>query len=234
VDVGAAAYGVIAVLAALRQRDRTGAGQKITSGLYETTVFWVGQWLASFAATGEPSVPMPEMRQGTRMGWGVYQLFTAADGEQIFIGITSNAHWERFCREFALDDLLADERLRDNARRVAARHWLPGRIAEAIGRHPGAELAVRLERARVPFAPLRRPDQLVDDPHLNATGQLVDTPLPGRGPARLPKLPVRSTAFELGLRRPAPRLGEHTRQVLAELGLTKDEIDALASRRVIG
>src|SRR5207244_9687501 len=90
VDVGAAAYGVIAVLAALQQRAQTGRGQKITSGLFETTVFWVGQWLASFAATGEPSVPMPEIRQGTRMGWGVYQLFTAADGEQVFIGITSN------------------------------------------------------------------------------------------------------------------------------------------------
>ena len=234
VDVGAAAYGIIAVLAALQQRARTGVGQKITSGLYETTVFWVGQWLAQHAATGEPSVPMPEIRQGTRMGWGVYQLFTAADGEQVFIGITSNGHWERFCKEFALDDLLADERLADNGKRVAARDWLPGRIAEEMRRHPSAELAERLERARVPFAPLRRPDQLVDDPHLNATGQLLATPLPGGGTARLPKLPVRSTAFELGLRRPAPGLGEHTREVLEELGLSTDEIDALASRRIIG
>jgi len=220
VDVGAAAYGVIAVLAALQQRAKTGVGQRITSGLYETTVFWVGQWLAQYAATGEPSVPLPEMRQGTRMGWGVYQLFTAADGEQIFVGITSNGHWERFCREFGLDDLLADPRLDDNAKRVA--------------RHPSAELARRLERARVPFAPLRRPDQLVDDPHLNAAGQFVETPLPGQAPAKLPKLPVRSTAFEMSLRRPAPQLGEHTREVLEEIGLTGKEIDALASRRIIG
>ena len=234
VDVGAAAYGVIAVLAALQQRARTGVGQKITSGLFETTVFWVGQWLASFAATGEPSVPMPEIRQGTRMGWGVYQLFTAADGEQVFIGITSNGHWERFCKEFALDDLLADESLDDNAKRVAARGWLPTRIGEEMLRYPSAALAERLERARVPFAPLRRPDQLVDDPHLNASRQFVDTPLPSGKTAKLPKLPVHSTAFELGLRRPAPTLGEHTREVLLEYGLTKDEIDALASRRVIG
>ena len=233
VDVGAAAYGVIAVLAALQQRAHTGVGQKITSGLFETTVFWVGQWLASFAATGEPSVPMPEIRQGTRMGWGVYQLFTAADGEQVFIGITSNGHWERFCKEFALDDLLADESLDDNAKRVAARGWLPKRIGEEMLRYPSAALAERLERARVPFAPLRRPDQLVDDPHLNASKQFVDTPMPNGTMAKLPKLPVHSTAFELGLRRPAPTLGEHTREVLFSYGLTKDEIDALASRRVI-
>ena len=234
VDVGAAAYGVIAVLAALQQRERTGLGQKITAGLYETTVYLVGQWLASYAATGEPSVPMPEMRQGTRMGWGIYQLFTAADDEQVFIGITSNAHWERFCKEFALNDLLADETLNDNAKRVAARGWLPARIADEMRRYPSAELAERLERARVPFAPLRRPDQLVDDPHLNAAQQFVDTPLPGRGMAKLPKMPVRSSAFEMGLRRPAPKLGEHTREVLQEFGLSTDEIDALASRRVIG
>jgi crotonobetainyl-CoA:carnitine CoA-transferase CaiB-like acyl-CoA transferase len=233
VDVGAAAYGVIAVLAALHQRAQTGRGQKITSGLFETVVFWVGQWLAQHAATGQPSVPMPEIRQGTRMGWGVYQLFTAADGEQIFIGITSNGHWARFCEAFGLDDLRDDARLDDNAKRVAARDWLPARIGEEMRRYPSAELADRLERARVPFAPLRRPDQLLDDAHLGASGQLVDTPLPGGASARLPKLPVRSSAFDMGLQRPAPRLGEHTREILEELGLPADEIDALASRRVI-
>jgi crotonobetainyl-CoA:carnitine CoA-transferase CaiB-like acyl-CoA transferase len=168
------------------------------------------------------------------MGWGVYQLFTAADGEQVFIGITSNGHWERFCKEFGLDDLLADERLNDNAKRVAARDWLPGRIGDEMASHSSAALSERLERARVPFAPLRRPDQLVDDPHLNASDQFIATPLPGRGMAKLPKLPIRSTAFEFSLRRPAPHLGEHTREVLEEFGLSKDEIDTLISRRIIG
>jgi crotonobetainyl-CoA:carnitine CoA-transferase CaiB-like acyl-CoA transferase len=234
VDVGAAAYGIIAVLAALHQRAQTGRGQKITSGLFETTVFWVAQWLAQHAATGEPSRPMPELRQGTRMGWGVYQLFEASDGVQVFVGITSNGHWERFCRAFGLDDLLADPRLSDNAGRVEAKDWLPARIAGELRRHTGAEIAARLERARVPFAPLRRPDQLVDDEHLNASGQFLTTPLPGAGAAKLPKLPVRSDAFDFALRRPAPRLGEHSREILEELGLSAAEIDDLAARRIIG
>ena len=234
VDVGAATYGVVAVLAALQHRGTTGVGQKITSGLYETTVFWVAQWIAQHYATGEPSIPLPEMKQGTRMGWGVYQFFTAADGEEIFVGITSNAHWERFCKEFALLDLLADERLDDNAKRVAARAWLPPRIAEELRRSTSAELSERLERCRIPFAPLRRPDQLVDEPHLNASHQFIETPLPGGKTGKLPKMPVKSSAYEFGLRRPAPTLGEHTREVLEEFGLAKGEIDALASRRVIG
>jgi crotonobetainyl-CoA:carnitine CoA-transferase CaiB-like acyl-CoA transferase len=234
VDIGAAAYGVVAVLAALHQRAASGVGQKITSGLYETTVFWVGQWLAQAAATGQPSVPMPEIRQGTRMGWGVYQLFDTSDGDQIFIGITSNGHWERFCREFGLDDLLADPRLDNNAKRVAARDWLPARLQELTRTIASSELQSRLDKARVPYAPLRRPDQVLDDPHLNASQQLVDTPLPGRGTAKLPKLPVRSTAYELALRRPAPGLGEHTREVLEQIGYTSREIEALAVAGAIG
>src|SRR4029450_13224712 len=173
------------VLAAPQQGARPGTGQKITSGLCETTVFWMAQWLAQYAATREPSVPMAEIRQGTRVGWGVYQPFTAGDGEQVFIGITSNGHWERFCTEFGLDDLLADEHLNDNAKRVAARDWLPGRIGEEMARHSSAALAERLERARVPFAPLRRPDQLVDDPHLNASAQVIETARAGRGGGRV-------------------------------------------------
>ena len=176
---------------------------------------------------------MPEILQGTRMGWGVYQLFEASDGEQIFIGITSNGHWERFCKEFGLDDLLTDERLSDNGKRVAARGWLPVRIAEEMRRYPSLEIGDRLGRARVPWAPLRRPDQLVDDPHLNAAEQFVDTPLPGRGTGKLPKLPLRSSEFEMGLRRPAPELGEHTREILEEIGLDQDEIAALAARKII-
>jgi crotonobetainyl-CoA:carnitine CoA-transferase CaiB-like acyl-CoA transferase len=233
IDIGAATYGVIGILAALLRRAETGRGQMITSGLFETTVFWVGQWMARAAATGEPSRPMAEIGQSVRMGWGIFHLFATADDEQVFIGVTSNAHWQRFCAAFALQDLFADERLATNEKRVAAQEWMLPRIREAVARYTSAELQRLLEEASVPYAPLRRPDQLLDDPHLCATGQLLAVPMSGGKTGALPKLPFASSDYDFALRRPAPNLGEHTREVLTELGLAAAEIDALVAANVV-
>ena len=225
----AGTYGVIGVLAALRQRDADGVGQMITAGLFETSVYWVAQWMASAQVNGQTSVPMPEIRQGSRMGWGVYQLFDTADARQVFIGVTSNAHWDRFCAALGLDELHADPRYHDNAGRVASRHELAAAIATVIGALDAADVQQRLRTAGVPFAPLNRPDQLADDPHLLESGQLVDMPMSNGVTARLPKLPFRASGFDMTLRSAAPALGAHTREVMAELGYSSDEIDAMAA-----
>src|SRR3990172_6267678 len=117
----------------------------ITWGLFETSVFWVGQWMARAVATGEPSRPMSEVGQSVRMGWGIFHLFPTADGEQAFIGVTSNAHWERFCKACGLEDLLADERLDPNPKRVAAQEWTLPRIREMTEKHTSLELQKLLE-----------------------------------------------------------------------------------------
>jgi crotonobetainyl-CoA:carnitine CoA-transferase CaiB-like acyl-CoA transferase len=233
IDIGAATYGVIGILAALFRRAETGRGQMLTAGLFETTVFWVGQWMARAVATGQPSRPMAEIGQSVRMGWGIFHLFTTADDEQVFIGVTSNAHWERFCAVFGLQPLFADERLSTNEKRVSAQEWMLPLIREAVARYTGAELQTKLEQASVPYAPLRRPDQLLDDPHLKESGQLLPVEMEDGRIGNLPKLPFASTAYDFTVRLPPPKLGEHTREVLGEAGLATADIDALIAAKIV-
>jgi crotonobetainyl-CoA:carnitine CoA-transferase CaiB-like acyl-CoA transferase len=233
IDIGAATYGVIGILAALWQRAETGRGQMITSGLFETTVFWVGQWMARAAATGQPSRPMSEIGQSVRMGWGIFHLFATSDDQQVFIGVTSNAHWERFCASLGLPDLFADKRLDTNEKRVSEQEWMLLRIRDAVVRYSSAELQRKLDDAKVPYAPLQRPDQLLDDPHLKAIGQLLPTPLEDGRIAGLPALPFTSSEYDFALRRSAPKLGEQTREILGEAGLDTAQIDALIAAKVV-
>ncbi len=233
IDIGAATYGIIGVLAALHARETTGRGQMITSGLFETSVFWVGQWMARAVATGEPSFPMAEIGQSVRMGWGIFHLFDTSDKQQVFIGVTSNQHWERLCREFGMLDLLADERLDNNSKRVTSQEWMLPLVRVVAVKFTGAQLQEKLEKAGVPYAPVQRPDQLLEDPHLRETGQLLPTPMKNGKIGNLPKMPFNSSGYEFGIRMPPPGLGEHTTQVLAEAGFSQGEIDALISGNVV-
>jgi crotonobetainyl-CoA:carnitine CoA-transferase CaiB-like acyl-CoA transferase len=235
VDMGAAAYGVVAVLAALLQRDRADMprARHVTSGLFETVAFWVAQDLARHAVSGEPSVSYVDRPQGTRMGFPVYQLFETADGHRVFVGITSEAHWPRFCDALALTDLAADPRLATHADRVAAHDWLIPTLEKELGARTAAELDDALGDAGFPYARYRRPDEVIDDPHLRTSGQLVSTLIPGVGEAGLPTLPIAATGFTGSSPRSAPGRGEHTRELLGELGYPDDEIDALVDRGVV-
>ena len=193
VDIGAAVYGIVAVLAALRQRDSSdgpGKGQRIVAGLYETSVYLVGQWMANAQHNEETSVPLSTMQQGTRMGFSVYQLFDTSDGNRVFIGIISNTHWAKFCAAFGLDDLYANPRLREIDGRVAHRAEVVDALGVALRQHTQDEAVAKLQTAGVPFAPVRRPDQLRDEPHLMASGQLVDTPLANGKPGAFAEAPV--------------------------------------------
>lgn len=234
IDVGAATYGVIGVLAALRQRDAgDGRGQHITAGLFETSVYWVAQWMATAQFSGERSVPMAEAQQGTRLGWGVYRLFETADHVQVFIAIVSNAHWARFCKAFDLQEMYADPRFADGPSRLAHRPELNVRIETLIGGLALRDVTRRLQAADLPFTSVLRPDELAAEPQLAQTGQLMDTPLPNGITARLPKLPFRAGGFDMSLRKTAPALGADTRTVLAELGYRDEDIAALQQRGVV-
>ncbi|MGH6944214.1 MAG: CaiB/BaiF CoA transferase family protein [Geminicoccaceae bacterium] len=229
IDITGGVFGALGVLAALRRREQTGRGQLVKSALFESTVFLVGQHMAAEAATDEPPPPMP-----SRLGaWAIYQTFETADDDQLFVGITSNNHWRRFCETFERPDLLADVRLASNRDRVNARPWLIPLVAEVLGRHAKAELIRLLEQANIPFAPVARPGDLFDDPHLLASGGLLDVVMPGDLRTRLPGLPVELDGRRSRLRRQPPHLGEHTREVLLEAGLDEAEIAELERRQIV-
>src|SRR5262245_16327135 len=195
VDIGTATYGVMGVLAALYQREQTGRGQYIQAGLFETTVFWMSQHVTQAAASGEDVLPMPERGMGRRMGWGVYDLFSTADQQQIFIGITSDGHWLRFCREFGLADLLADRELATNHLRVEHRERVLPRIQAVVAELTRAAVSARLDAIGVPCAPVNSPGDLLADAHLRSDGHLHEIDLPDGRTALAPALQLMSSAY---------------------------------------
>jgi crotonobetainyl-CoA:carnitine CoA-transferase CaiB-like acyl-CoA transferase len=235
IDIMGAMFGIIAVQAALRERDMTGRGQRVSSALFENAAFLMSTHMAGMAATGLEARPMP-IRRGA---WAIYEVFDTADG-QLFIGVTSDRQWARFVEEFSLQELAADPRLATNVMRLAERAWLIPALQEVIGKIPRDEVAARCERAQVSWAPVAQPDDLFDDPHLLATGGLVEVILSRYGGedgrrARLPALPIEfGTERERpGLTRQPPRVGEHNEEILVEAGFSAAEIAQLAADGVI-
>ena len=229
IDIMGGTYGAMGILAALRDRDRTGKGQFVKSALFESTAFLMMQHMAGEVVTGVDTPPMPNRRGA----WAVYEVFKTSDDDQIFIGITSDNHWRRFCREFGRQDLLDDPALKTNEDRVLARDRIIPICTEIFGSHTKAELSAICEKIEIPFAPVARTKDLFEDPQLNAQGRLVPTRMPDGTMTKLPRLPVEIGAHDLGLRRQPPTVGEHTREVLAELGIDGARIAELEGKGVI-
>ena len=178
VDILGGTFGAVAILAALHERARSGRGQQVKSALFESTVWLMATHMAGQVASGRPVPPMPERWSA----WGVYQPFATADGEQLFVGITSDNHWRRFCEAFGRPELLAEARFgKSNEDRVREKDRLIPLVAEIMAGYSKAELEAICERIQIPFAPVARPEDLFDDPHLNVSGRLAETDFQQRG-----------------------------------------------------
>jgi len=235
-DIMGGMFGAIGVLAALAQRGRTGRGQAVQSALFENNVFLVAQHMMQFAVTGRPAAPMPDRISA----WAVYDVFTVSGGEQVFLAAVSNTQWALMCREFGFQDLLSDPRLASNNARVESRDWMMPLLRERFAAFGAAELGERFERIGLPYAPITKPHELFDDPHLLATGGLAPVTLPpdasGAGRSietRAALLPLALDSERLPLRRPPPSLGAHTDALLRELGHDDGQIQALREAGIV-
>jgi len=232
-DIMGGLFGAIGTLGALIQRGITGKGMEVQSALYENNVFLMGQHMLQYAMTGRHPQPMPARDNP----WAVYDVFTVRDGEQIFLAAVSDPQWLAFCDALGLPDLKAEPGLATNNLRVAQRPRLLETLRERFAQRSAAELAAIMEKAGLPFAPIRRPEDLLEDEHLLATGGLADVTLPDGDKAgtqvKTTLFPITMDGSRLGVRLQPPRLGEHSRELLAGAGYSNAEIDDLKNRAVV-
>lgn len=228
VDIMGGTYGAIAILVALMEREKTGQGKLVKNGLYETAAFIMGQHMAYSAIEQVEVPPMPARVSA----WAIYRTFATSDDNLVFVGITSDKHWARFCEVFGREDLLARADLATNNQRIDAREWLHPELEAFFGGMTRAEIIAKCDEAQIPFAPIARPEDLFDDPQLNEGDSLLEVQLADGRSTKLPRLPMMVEGDNYGLRMEAPRIGEHTPELLHELGYSEAEIQRLSEDRI--
>jgi crotonobetainyl-CoA:carnitine CoA-transferase CaiB-like acyl-CoA transferase len=222
-DIMGGLFGGIAAMAALRERELTGLGQKVQSALYENNIFLVAQHMLQYAVTGVPAEPMPNRISA----WGVYDVFTVKDGEQIFLSAVSDKQWDVFCRVLQFHDLKANPKYLSNNDRVRERPTLIPQLRERLKNHSAAELTKIFEDNGLPYAPIRKPEDLVQDPHLKATGGLTPIELPDGRVTDTVLFPFTLHGKQPGVRLNPPKLGEHSMELLLSLGYSEDQAKQL-------
>jgi len=226
IDVTGGMFGAMGVLAALNERHTTGLGKHVSAALFETTVFLVGQHMAQKAVTGEPAAPMPARVSS----WAIYQLFDTKDDEQVFVGVVSDGQWKILCNAFGLEHLLEDPELAENRDRVIHKDKFLPQVVDKFKSLTKAELMEKIENLGLPFAPIGKPEEMFDDPHLNTGGGLMDMEMEDGERCKLPALPISLDGQRLGLHLDPPKTGEHTEEILQNLGL---DVAELKSKGVI-
>lgn len=209
-DIMGGMFGAIGVLAALREREQTGLGQEIQSALFENCCLLASQHMHQYQLTGEVPPPFPSRVSA----WSVYDTFEVANGEQLFIGAVSDRQFLVLCDVLNRPDLASAPQYQTNTERVEHRPALIADLAGTIKRYDREELCAKLEAAGLPFAKVVRPDELVQDPHLLASGGLVPMQTP-QGQTNAVLLPLSMKGRRLGVRRPLPQAGEHNEELLA-------------------
>ncbi|APV48236.1 formyl-CoA transferase [Betaproteobacteria bacterium GR16-43] len=210
-DMMGGMFGAIAVLAALRERDTTGKGQYVQSGLFENCAWLVSTHMMQEAVSGKEPVPM----SAGRRAWGVYDIFESGDGVPVFIGVVTERQWELFTKAIEEPELMIPDYATNNDRSKHRDKLIP-LVGKLLKKHPIAEIERICESNGLPFARIQKPGDLFDDPHLNAGG-MVEMNLPDGKPTKIPALPMQFGDRRLGIRLPMPTPGQHTQEVMENL-----------------
>jgi crotonobetainyl-CoA:carnitine CoA-transferase CaiB-like acyl-CoA transferase len=227
-DIGAGMFAAIGILAALQSRQTTGRGQRVDTSLLETPIAWSVYEAANFFATGD--VPR-RMGQGHRAS-APYQAFRTQDG-WLNIGGGSPGFWPKICAVLGLDHLVADARFATPADRVANRKGLAALIEERLAGDSTAHWLARFDAEGIPVGPILAYDEVFADPHVRDRQMIVEVEHTRAGRSRVLGVPVKLSDTPGTIRRAAPTLGQHTREILAELGLDAATITRLAAAAVI-
>jgi formyl-CoA transferase len=218
-DIMGGMFGAIGVLAALRERDcegGTGRGQEIQSALFENCVMLAAQHMQQFQMTGEVPPPFPSRVSA----WSVYDTFTVNNGDQLFIGAVSDKQFATLCQVIERPDLANDPSLATNAQRVDVRPELLKELGKTLENKDLETMCEKLQAAGLPYAKVVRPDQLVSDEHLLASGGLVPMETENGGQTQVVLLPLLMDGRRPGVRHPLPAVGQHTEEVMATLRRT--------------
>lgn len=232
-DIMGGIFGAIGAMAALRQRDLTGVGHEVQSSLFENNVFLMGQHMMQYAVTGKAAKPMPSRIAA----WAIYDVFEVAAGEKLFLAVVTDTQWKIFCDAFGFDDLYADQNLKLNNQRVLSRATLIPEIKKRLAGFSAKHISDIFEKNGLPFAPITKPEQLFDDPHLIATGglakiKITDGPRAGNE-TTAPLLPLMMDGKRLDIRLNPPKSGEQTSEILKQIGYTQDEITRLINSNAV-
>lgn len=228
VDMGTGMWAVMGIMAALRERDRTGHGAHVTTALFDTALAWSVFQMSHYFATGE--VPRPQ-GSGTAM-IVPYEAFPVADG-WVMILAASDALFVKTTAALGVPDLARDPRFVDNPRRVEHRAALQEALSTVTRGLTAQDLLDRLQRAGVPSARVSTMDQVATEPQTEASGMLPAVKHPRVADYREVALPIKWDGERPAATRVPPLLGEHSAEVLAELGYDAATIRQLAERHVI-
>ena len=227
-DIMGGMFGAIAAMAAIAQRATTGQGMEVQSALFENNVFLVAQHMLQYAVTGQPAEPMPSRISA----WGVYDVFTVKNGEQIFLSAVSDKQWAIFCDVLGFADLKVHPAYQSNNDRVKQRVNLIPELRLRFEKHTAAELTDIFEKNGLPYAPIKRPQDLMDDPHLLQSGGLAPITLPNGQQTNTVLFPFAINGKRMGVRLNPPKLGEHSTELLTSLGYSADQAEKLGALHV--